>query len=102
MNVACPHFQQGVCMDNQKWKFDRTISVTHLFTTLSAISAALFFAANINTRVTLLEQTVTQIVVAQNATDARQDAVLQELRVQTRDDYKAINAKLDRIMERAR
>lgn len=86
----------------EKWKFDRTISVTHLFTTMSAISAALFFAANINTRVTVLEQAIAQHVVAQHAVDARQDRNMQELQNQLRDDYRQINAKLDRVIERVK
>lgn len=91
-------------MDQQqyKWKFDRTISLTHLLTTASAIAAALFFAANINTRVTVLEQAIAQTVIVQHATDARQDAVTQELRAQMREDYKSINGKLDRLIERGK
>lgn len=82
------------------WQFDKKISITHMIATVSAITALIGFGYNLNTRLSLMEQAMTASAVNQRVTDERQDIQMAELRRQTREDYKAISDKLDRLIER--
>lgn len=84
------------------WQFDKTISITHMITTASAIAALVGFGMNLNNRLSLIEQAMSNINIQQKLTDERQDTTVTELRRQTREDMRNINDKLDRILERRR
>ena len=77
--------------EKQPWHLDRTVSLSHIITTASAIGAALMFASKLDTRVSLLEQASTQ-----------QQKEVSDLKVVMREDLKNINGKLDRLIERGR
>lgn len=85
---------------SNRWQLDKRISITHMFATASAIAALIGFGANLNTRLTLIEQYITQSNSEQVRIDARQDAARDDLRRETRENYKAISDKLDRLIER--
>lgn len=86
--------------EESKWQFDKTISVNSLFTTIAAVAALVVFGANVNTRLFLLEGAVAVAVKQAAENDARQDRATAELARQTREDYRTINDKLDRLIER--
>lgn len=75
--------------DKQPWHLDRTISISHILTTVSAIGAALIFASKLDTRVSLLEQA-----------SAQQQRDISDFKSVVREDLKSINGKLDRLIER--
>lgn len=85
---------------DSKWHLDKKISITHMIATISAVGSIIVFGSNLNTRLTIVEQALATALATQRATDARQDANNQELRREMLDNYKAINDKLDRLIER--
>ncbi len=82
----------------RKWHIDKAVSVTHLFSVLAAIFALLVLGSKIDTRVTLLEQVSTD----QRAVDLRQDKQMDEFKRSVREDYRAIDDKLQRLIEKAK
>lgn len=74
----------------EPWHLDKTISISHILTTASAIGAALIFASKLDTRVSLLEQA-----------SALQQKDASEFKSVVREDLKNINGKLDRLIERS-
>lgn len=83
--------------DNRRgWHFDKTISFAHIFTTISAIALAAVVLSQFSTRLTLVEQAV----VVQQQTSQRQDSDAAEFKREMREMYRAINDKLDRVIER--
>lgn len=89
-------------MDKRGWQFDKTISVTHMLTTASAIAALIGFGMNLDNRLSLIEQAMANALVSQRVIDERQDAAVVEIRRQIREDLRVIDGKLDRIIERRR
>lgn len=87
---------------NGGWRWDKTISVTHVLTTISAIVSVIIFISTINTRLSVLESTLNASLLAQQLVNAKTEAQMAEIRKLTRDDYQTISNKLDRIMERER
>jgi hypothetical protein len=77
--------------DKQPWHLDRTVSLSHIITTASAIGAALVFASKLDTRVSLLEQS-----------SAQQQRETADFKTVVREDLKNINGKLDRLIERGK
>ncbi len=74
------------------------MSLTHLFSTFTAIAALVVLGSKFDTRVTLLEQQV----AAQHAVDSRQDKDVDDFKRLVREDYRAIDDKLQRLIERAK
>lgn len=82
--------------DRRQWHLDKTVSISHLITTVSLVVTAIWWAATLDKRMAILE-------AAQAYQVQRNDQIehaMREMASQNRDDIKAINAKLDRIMER--
>ena len=78
-----------------EWHLDKTVSLTHIFSTVSAIVALVIIASQFNTRLALVELAL----VNQHATNASQERVTQEFRLEMRDVLKSTNDKLDRLIE---
>jgi hypothetical protein len=93
-------------MDRRQWHLDKSISLSHILTTGAIIVSALAFAFNIQGQIAVLQanmatqtQAMTQIIDTQRRTDARQDAELDTIKRQAREDYNALGAKMDRLIE---
>lgn len=82
------------------WRLDKTISITHIATTISAIAALVIFGSNLNTRLSTLEQTYKLTVEVQHSVDSQQNAATEDFKQIVRSDLRDISQKLDRIIER--
>lgn len=82
----------------RQWHLDKTVSITHLFSTIAAIATLIVLGSKFDTRVTLLEQTNG----SQHSVDTRQDKEVDDFKRTVREDYRAIDDKLQRIIERAK
>lgn len=79
-------------MSNQtsrEWHLDKTVSVTHLISTIAAVVTVSAFLMKQDTRISLLEQ---------NAVAQQRDVA--DFKTVVRGDLQSINAKLDRLIER--
>lgn len=87
-------------MEQQKahfgWTLKKEIQLTHIFSTISLVAAAVFYVNAIERRIVIVEQQIAQ----QKERDAQQDtrAVAQDAAIQGRLDR--IESKLDRLIER--
>ena len=84
--------------DRRQWHLDKTVSITHIFSTVAAIATLVVLGARFDTRLSLVEQAV----IVQHASEIRQDQEMAESRRELRESIKAINEKLDRLIERGR
>lgn len=80
----------------QNWHLEKTVSISHIFTTIAAISAIFILGSKFDTRLALSEQAF----VTQHSIDARQDSDALASREIVRQQLRDINAKLDRLIER--
>jgi len=87
---------------DNRWHLDKKVSVTHIFATISAISAVVVFGSNLNTRLSIVENGIATVVHASNVTDERQDRERAEIARQVREDLRLINDKLDRLIMQQR
>ncbi|MET3135274.1 hypothetical protein AAKU55_005582 [Oxalobacteraceae bacterium GrIS 1.11] len=82
----------------REWHLDKTVSATHLFSTMAAIATLVVLGSKFDTRVTLIEQAN----AAQHAVDTRQDKEIDDFKHSVREDYRAIDDKLQRLIEKAK
>jgi hypothetical protein len=81
------------------WHLDRRISIGHLVTTATLLVAMMLWAGRMDTRISLLELSLTRQVNV----DRRQDEATQQLRVEIREELRSLNEKMDRYLgERAK
>jgi len=81
------------------WHLDRRISIGHLMTTATLLVAMMLWAGRMDTRISLLEVTLTRQVNV----DRRQDEATQLLREEIREELRSLNEKMDRYLgERAK
>lgn len=77
------------------WHMDRSISITHIVTTVTISASVMIWAMKMDTRVSVLEMQA----IHQTETDHRQDKDVQDRMQLVRDDLRDINHKLDRLVE---
>ena len=82
----------------RQWHLDKNVSVTHIFSTIAAISALVVLGARFDTRLSLVEQTL----LVQHATDIKLEENAGEFKREMRDSIQNISNKLDRLIERGR
>lgn len=78
-------------------KFDATINLGHILTFIGFIVAGFSAYTSLNNRVVMLEDAKT----AQSVIDHRQDAAIETAAKIQREDFREINNKLDRLIERS-
>jgi hypothetical protein len=78
----------------QGWHLDRRISIGHLVTTATLLVAMMLWAGRMDTRISLLEVSLTRQV----AVDRRQDEATQRLREEIREELRSLNEKMDRYL----
>ena len=88
------------------WHLDKSVSISHILTTLVLLLGAIKFSFDMEKRIALLEanattQTaaLTQLLDNQRRTDARQDADIDSIKRQAREDYMEIGKKLERLID---
>lgn len=80
----------------QNWHLEKTVSVSHILTTLAAVGTLAVMGSKFDTRLSLVEQ----LVAAQHAVDNRQDRDAAASREVVRQQLRDISDKLDRLIER--
>lgn len=90
--------QQSEQPPRGQWHLEKSVSITHLFSTIAAIATLVVLGSKFDTRVTLLEQQT----AAQHAVDTRQDKETDDFKHVVREDYRAIDDKLQRLIERVK
>ena len=95
-------------MPGQQWHLEKSVSVSHLLTTVTILIGlvAAWFALEgrvivLETQYMELSNRVVTLLENQAETDQRQDATQATFRVEMRQDAQTINAKLDRVLELA-
>lgn len=73
----------------RQWHLDKTFSLSHLISTIAAISALLVMGSKFDTRVTILEQGL-----------AMQKTEVAEVKQTIKENLHDMSAKLDRLIER--
>ena len=86
--------------DDSKWQIDRSISITHIITTISAIAAVVIFGSNLQTHQEVTAAALASAVISQRSVDQKQDDETATLRKATREDLQKINDKLDTLILR--
>lgn len=84
--------------ERKQWHLDKSVSVAHILSTLVIAGSAYGYIANMEKRIALLEQAVSN----QHETDRRQDMERAKVFETLREDIKGVNNKLDRLIERIR
>lgn len=86
--------------DQRRWHLDKRLNVGHLLTTLTIAAAVFIWASKVDTRISLLEQTVSTWVLMQDKRDGMQDEQLRRLANETLENVRSINNKMERLVER--
>ncbi len=96
----CPAEAGGECAMPQRrgWHLDRGINPAYIIPLVGAILAGLAWAGEVNRRDSVQDNTLLQHAQEDKNTEARVD----KLERRTDDQLKAINDKLDRLIERGR
>ena len=82
--------------ERRSWHLDKTFSLSHLLSTIAAITALVVMGSKFDTRVSLLEQQM----LSQKADQSRQDNEATEMKKSIKEDLRDITAKIDRLIER--
>lgn len=82
--------------EKEVWHLDKTVSVTHIFTTISAIVALVVIGSHFDTRISLLEKESSY----KESLIIRQEVNIDTFKRDVREDLKDISSKLDRVLEK--
>ena len=83
---------------DKDWHLEKTVSISHIVATVTAIVAIVTAWGNLNTRLSLLEQSIT----AYAAAEIKRDTEGKEFKIEIRAAVNRINDKLDRLIEGGR
>ena len=89
---------EDVMADRRGWYLDRGINPAYIVPLITAILAGLAWAGSTNSHMAVVDTTLVQHAADDKATEKRVDS----LERRTDDQLKAINEKLDRLIERRR
>ena len=81
--------------EKAQWHLEKNISVTHIFTTISAIVSLVIVGSHFDTRLSVLEREVAY----KGNVDARQQTDIDLFKHDVREDLRIIADKLDRLAE---
>jgi hypothetical protein len=85
--------------ESSRWHLEKTISISHIITTIGIIAAALSAYYSLGNRVTVIEERILSLLENQSRIDNAQDASLSQFREQMRDSTVEINSKLDLVIQ---
>jgi hypothetical protein len=89
---------EGSNRRRESWHLKKEVNISHLLTTIGAIASAAFFISRQDTRIALLEQSLTQQV----RIDARQDHEREELKKEIKDLLTDIRTELRELRSERR
>ena len=84
--------------EHKHWHLEKSVSISHLISTILIIISVITFASKMDTRVTVLEQ----IVTVQHTIDDKQDQERIRIADELKENLRNINNKLDRLIERGK
>jgi len=92
---------------DEKWHLSKSISLVHIVTTMSVLTATIWYFATTDNRITLVEKdqaylnTTVQRVEQQQRDQGRElSTQISNLRSETNQNFNNIDKKLDRIIDR--
>lgn len=88
--------EQYLGPDRRGWRVDKTLSVGHLLTTIVIAGSALVWALRMEGRIVAIEEAVK----TQGVTNRQHETSLRDLTTAVREDLRALNGKVDRLIER--
>ena len=80
----------------EHFHLDRSISVGHIITTITIVVSMIWWASTVETRLAVQESSVRTL----QETDRRHESDSSAMRAEIRDQLAALNAKVDRLVER--
>lgn len=80
----------------EHFHLDRSISVGHIITTITIVVSMIWWASTVETRLAVQESSVRAL----QETDRRHESESSAMRAEIRDQLAALNAKVDRLVER--
>lgn len=80
----------------KSWHLEKTVSISHIFTTIAAVATLMIMASKFDTRLALVEQSQ----ATQHEVDKKQDSDAERSRAIVRQQLIDISQKLDRLIER--
>lgn len=80
----------------EHFHLDRSISVGHIITTITIVVSMIWWASTVETRLAVQESSVRTL----KETDLRHEGEATAMRAEIRDQLAALNAKVDRLVER--
>lgn len=93
---------------DERWHLSKSVSLVHIVTTLSVMTAAIWYFATTDNRITLVEKDQTYLNATVNRVEQQQKDQGRELsnqitnlRNETNNNFDKIDKKLDRIIDRA-
>ncbi len=92
----CPMIQNDSYegADRRQWHLDKTVSLSHIFTTVTIVVSAAVVLSKFDTRVTVLEQAMEY----QKTTNQQHTQSDNEIKVALKEGLEKIDLKLDKIM----
>lgn len=81
--------------NQNEWVFKKEINITHIFATITLVVSALIFGSDMDKRIDLNATNIQHLSKSQ----AKNEQRYKEFRSEMRADIKAINNKLDRLLE---
>ena len=93
-------------MDEQ-WHLSKSISIVHIITTMSVLTALIYYFAQTENRITLVEKdqtylnaTVLRVEEQQKAQGRELSSQISNLRSETNNNFEKLDKKLDRLIDR--
>ena len=93
-------------MDEQ-WHLSKSISIVHIITTMSVLTALIYYFAQTENRITLVEKdqtylnvTVLRVEEQQKAQGRELSSQISNLRNETNSNFEKLDKKLDRLIDR--
>lgn len=80
--------------ERRHWHLDKTVSLSHIFTTVTIVVSAAVVLSKFDTRVTVLEQAMEY----QKVTNVQHTQSDNEIKVALKDGLEKIDLKLDKLM----
>lgn len=84
--------------EKRHWHLDKTVSITHIISTLAIAGSVFVWASTLEQKVERNSQTIAFIMEQQKEERIK----LETMRIELRQDFKSVNDKLDRIIEKTK
>lgn len=93
---------------DERWHLSKSISLVHIVTTMSVLTATIWYFATTDNRITLVERdqaylnsTVLRVEEQQKAQGLELSNQISNLRSETNNNFDKLDKKLDRLIDRA-